>query len=95
MMWSDFERNEQTAVTCSWKEKKYCSYYIDKIDTILSKNIYNNFQNLLLKKLLAQLDNQTDISSKFYLPADALWSLKTVGGVLTYTTGCWSVIILS
>ena len=45
--------------------------------------------------MLAQLDNQTDIFWKFYLPADALWSLKTVGGVLTYTTGCWSVIILS
>ena len=36
-------------------KKKYCSYCITwiRIDPILSKNIYNNFQNLLFRKLLA------------------------------------------
>ena len=47
---------------------------------ILSKDIKNNFQNLLLKKLLAQLGNQIDIFWKFYLP-------KTAGQVLGYITG--------
>ena len=57
-----------------------------RIDTILSKNICNNFQNLLFKKLLAQSGDQTDIFRKFYLPADTPWSPKTVGRVLGYTT---------
>ena len=41
MIWCDFERNEQTAVSCAWKEKKYCSYCIIliRIDAILSKII--------------------------------------------------------
>ena len=39
-----------------WNKKKYCSCCITliRIDTILSKNIYNNFQNLLFRKLLVQ-----------------------------------------
>ena len=41
-----------------------------RIDTISSKNIESNFQNVLLKKLLAQLGDQTDIFWKFYLPAE-------------------------
>ena len=41
--------------------KQYCSCCIIliRIDTILSKNIQNNFQNLLFKKLLTQSGNQT------------------------------------
>ena len=68
-------------------KKKYCSCCITfiRIDTILSKNIYNNFQNLLFRKLLTQWGNQTDICWKFYLPADILWLPKTVGRVLGYT----------
>ena len=34
--------------------------------------VKQNFQNLLFKKLLAQSGDQTDIFSKFYLPADTL-----------------------
>ena len=56
------------------------------LHTILSKNIYNNFQNWLLMKLLAQSGDQTDIFWKFYSPTDILWSPKTVGRVLGYTT---------
>ena len=68
--------------------KQYCSCCITLIrtDTILSKNIQNNFQNLLFKKLLAQSGDQTDILQKFYSPADTLWSPKTVECVLGYTT---------
>ena len=55
--------------------------------TILSKNIKNNFQNLIFKKLLVQSDDQTDIFWKFYSRANTLWSPKTVGRVLCYTTG--------
>ena len=68
--------------------KYYCSCCIIliRIDTILSNNIQNNFQNLLFKKLLAQLGDQTDIFWKFYSSADTLWSAKTVGRVLGYTT---------
>ena len=42
-------------------KKKYCSWCITmiRIDTISSKNIYNNFQNLLFSKLLTQLNDQT------------------------------------
>ena len=41
--------------------KWYCSYCITviRIDTILSKNIQNNFQNLLFTKLLTQSGDQT------------------------------------
>ena len=69
-------------------ENKYCSCCITliRIDTILSKNVYNNFQNLLFRKLVAQSGNQTDIIWKFYVPADKLWSPKTVGRVLGYAT---------
>ena len=71
-------------------EKKYCSGCITfiKIDTILSKNIYSNFQNLLFRKLLAQSGGQADIFWKFYLPTDILQLPKTIGRVLGYTTGC-------
>ena len=60
---------------------KYYSYCIIliRIDTILSKNIKNKFQNLLFKKLFTQLGDQADIFWKFYLPADTLWLPKTVG----------------
>ena len=69
-------------------KKKYCSYCITliRIDTILSKNIYNNFQNLLFRKLLAQSGDHTDIFWKFYSPADILWLPKNVGRVSGYTT---------
>ena len=68
-------------------KKKYCSCCITWIKNWYHfiKNIYN-FQNLLFRKLLAQLGNQTDIFWKFYSPADILWSPKTVGRVLGYTT---------
>ena len=75
-------------------KKKYCSCCITWIKNWYHfiKNIYN-FQNLLFRKLLAQLGNQTDIFWKFYSPADILWSPKTVGRVLGYTTGsCWEEI---
>ena len=39
-----------------------------------------------MKKLPAQLSDQTDIFRKLYLPADTLWFPKTVGRVLGYTT---------
>ena len=68
-----------------WNEKKYCSYYIDKNWYHFIKE-YNNFQNLLFRKLLAQSGNQTDIFWKFYSPTDICWSPKTVGRVLGYTT---------
>ena len=69
-------------------KKKYCSFCFTliRIDTILSKNIYNNFQNLLFRKLLTQSGNQTYIFWKFYVPADILWLPKTVRRVLGYTT---------
>ena len=70
MMRRDFERKEQTAENC----------------TFLSKFIWNNFQNLLLEKLLAKSSDQTDIFWKFHSPADTFWSPKTVGRVLCYTT---------
>ena len=49
--------------------------------------IWNNFQSLLFKKLLALSGDQTDIFLKFYSPADTLLSPKTVGRVLGYTMG--------
>ena len=52
---------------------------------VLSKNIWNSFQNLLFQKLLAQSGDQTVIFWKFYSPADTLWSAKSVGQVLDYT----------
>ena len=70
--------------------KQYCSCCIMliRIDTILSKNIQNNFQSLLLKKLLAQLGDQTDVYWKFYLPADTVRLPKTTGLALGYTSEC-------
>ena len=66
---------------------KYYSYCIIliRIDTILSKNLKDKFQNLLFKKLFTQLGDQTDIFWKFCLPADTLYLPKTVGQVLGYT----------
>ena len=88
MMWHDFQRNKQTAEMCARNKIKYCSCCIIliRIDTILSKNILNNFQNLLLMKLLAQSCNQTDIFWRFFPPADILWLSKTIERVLGYTT---------
>ena len=54
-----------------------------RIDTILSKSNQNSFQNLLFKKLLAQLDDQTDIFWTFDSPADTLLLPKTHGRVLS------------
>ena len=62
-----------------------CCIILIKIDTILSKNIYDNFQNLLFKKLLVWSGDQTDIFGKFYSTADTLWLPKAVGRVLGYT----------
>ena len=53
--------------------KQYCSCCIIlllmlmliRIDTILSKSIQKKFQNLLFKKLLSQLGDQTDIFRNF------------------------------
>ena len=47
---------------------------------------FENFQNLLFKKLLAQSGDQTDIFWEFYLPTDTLWLPKTLQQVLGYTT---------
>ena len=71
MMWHNLERNKQTAETCAWNKKKYCSCCITliRIDTILSKNIYDNFHNLLFKKLLTQSGDQTDIFWKLHIIA--------------------------
>ena len=68
------------------KEVLLILYYLDNTWYYFIKNIYNSFQNLLFRKLLAQLGNQTDIFWKFYSPADILWSPKTVGRVLGYNT---------
>ena len=72
-------------------KKKYFSCCITWIKNWYHfiKNIYNSFQNLLFRKLLSQLGNQTDIFWKFYSPTDILWSPKTVGSVLGYTTGSY------
>ena len=72
---------------CAGNKKKYyscCIMSIKHVDTILSKNVYNNFQNLLFKKLLTQSGDETDMFWKFYMPADTLWFPKTVGRVLGY-----------
>ena len=53
---------------------------------VLSKNIWNSFQNLLFQKLLTQSGDRTDIFWKFYSPADTLWSAKSFGQVLDYTS---------
>ena len=68
-----WEEQADTRNVCR-NEKKYCSYCITliRIDTILSKNIYNNFWNLLFRKLLTQSGDHTDIFWKFYSPADIL-----------------------
>ena len=62
-------------------EKKYCSCCITmiEIDPILSKNIYNNLENFLFRKLLALSGSQTKIFWKFYSPEDILWLPKILG----------------
>ena len=49
------------------RKKKYCSCCITwmKNGYHFIKNIYNNYQNLLFRKLLAQLGNQTDKFGNF------------------------------
>ena len=73
-MWHDFEWNKQTGEMCARNEKKNCACCIIliRIYTILSKNIYNNFENLFFNKLIAQPGDQTDIFWKFYSTADTL-----------------------
>ena len=82
-----WEEQAESRNVCQNK-KKYCSCCITliRIDTILSKNIYNNFQNLLFRKLLAQLGNQTDKFWKFYSPTDIFCLPKTIRRVFGYTT---------
>ena len=67
------------------KEVLLMLYYTIRIDTILSKYIYNKVQNLLLRKLLAQSGDQTDMFCNFYSPTDIIWLPKTVVRVLGYT----------
>ena len=43
-----------------------CCIMLMRIDTILSKNIWNKFQNLLFKKLLAQSGDQADYGHPKY-----------------------------
>ena len=71
------------------KEVLLMLYDMDKNWYHFIKNISNNFQNLLFRKLLSQLGNQADIFWKFYSPADILWSPKTVARVVGYTTGSY------
>ena len=73
----------------SYKEKQENA--LIRTDTILSINIWNNFQNLLFK-LLAQLGDQTDVFWKFYSPTDTLWLPKTTGRVLGYSTDTLPVL---
>ena len=70
------------------ESKKYCwcCIILIRIDNIISRNIQNNFQNLLFKKLLAQSGSQTDIFWKICLPADTLLLPKTARQVLRSTT---------
>ena len=62
---------------------------IAHVDTILSKNIHNNFQNLLFKKLFAQSGNQTDTFWNFYSPSDPSWSPKTFFQVFVTVILTW------
>ena len=68
--------------------KQYCSccFILIRTDTILSKNIQNDFQNFLLKKLLGESGKLKDIFWTFFSSADRLWLSKTVELVLGYTT---------
>ena len=76
--------------------KQYCSCCIRliRIDTILSKYIQNNFQNLLFKKLLAQLGDQTDIFCNFYLPVDTFGCTKA-SGECQVTPLPWGMLLFS
>ena len=70
MMWCDIERNKQTTEMWAWNEKRYCLCCITliRIDTILLKNIYNSFQNLLFKKLLASWATKQTYFENFTCP---------------------------
>ena len=63
-----------------------CCVILIRTDTILPKNIQNDFQNFLLKKLLGESGKQKDIFWTFFSSADKLQLSKTVGLVLGYTT---------
>ena len=61
-----WEEQTDSRKECQHK-KKYCSCCITwmKNGYHFIKNIYNNYQNLLFRKLLAQLGNQTDKFGNF------------------------------
>ena len=85
LAWLWEEQGDSRNVCRNKKKYSSCCITLIRIDTILSKNICNNFQNFLFKKLLAQPGDQTDIFWKFYLSVDTLWLPKTVGWVLGFT----------
>ena len=61
MMWHDLRgtiKQQKQKHVLETESIAHAVLYI-RIDTILSKNIWNHFQNLLIKKLLAQMDDQT------------------------------------
>ena len=63
MMWHDLRgtiKQQKQKHVLETESIAHAVLYI-RIDTILSKNIWNHFQNLLIKKLLAQMDDQTHI----------------------------------
>ena len=68
VVWLWEERADSRNVYLKWKERLLLLYYIDKNDTILSKDIYYNFQNLLFKKLLAQSNSQQTYFGNFTRP---------------------------
>ena len=65
-------------------KKKYCSCSITliRIYTIVSKNIYNNFQNLVFRKLLAQSGDQTTYFGNFTCPQTYYGWPKPLGETL-------------
>ena len=97
MMWHHFERNEQTAEMCVcvcvcgwvgvWNKRNYCSCCIVliRIDTILSILSRIIFIIFFLRSCPPSWVTK-HIFWKFYCLADTLWSPKTVGWVLGYTT---------
>ena len=84
--WLWEEQADSRNMCLIWKQVLLMLYYIDQNGYILSKNIRNNFQNLLSKKLLVQSGNHTSIFLKFYLLPNKLWLLKTIRQVLVYST---------
>ena len=57
-----------------------------RIDTILSKNIWNKFQDLLFKKLLAQLGDQNRYILDILLACRHTLVVQNKVQVLGYTT---------